>query len=557
MKKALLILSLMVFILAGCAKVVVVKVDKVDGDQQLEQAGMFYALPNTVVRTGVKINKIERIKAPYVRFAAIFAPDEQPVCTNNSISEIIAEKKCKDVKSKKENPDCEKLRKCKDVQSTDENPYCEKLKEDKCEIRYELQKGATFATYGEPDPSNIYMVKFAGGGMIDQTLGMTWNETGILSSVNASVTNRTIDVATTTLSAVTGLAIKAALGGGRSHESMKNCSNVSEKSNSDKWIINIITNDGKSNQLHHLALNYCDIPKSERDKFYKKTDKQLLQAAVAAYKRYLFDLVNRREEVVLNTGAILAPADLIAKLDSMIKERTAKLYIGSKKIETWEGNLDVRKLTESNGKDDLIPVMIPVIRIDKSKGVCFGDDVETAPDSKPYAFRILEGDDCKNAKTIGMKLKYFPEKDRQLFERVRNSTKEIEGEQGFRYRIPAQVSATLKEKDSNKTSDIYGAAVFSVAQLGVTVALPAERNSKTMAYELGFIEATGGLKSFKLGSTGIIDSSTISSLAGSASTAMDAWQNRDVRELTRQYNLLDLKDKICTLKKKYGQSCTD
>jgi hypothetical protein len=103
--------------------------------------------------------------------------------------------------------------------------------------------------------------------------------------------------------------------------------------------------------------------------------------------------------------------------------------------------------------------------------------------------------------------------------------------------------------------------VFSVAQLGTIVSLPAKRSSKTLSYDLAFVEATGALKTFKLGTAGGLDSATIDALSGVGGTLLDARNKAQQNEadsavLTREDQLLKLKDDICTIQKKYGIPCT-
>src|SRR5690348_9237930 len=70
---------------AGCAKVVVVKVD---GNKQPAE-GVFYALPRTVIRVDVKIDRKEPKVAdvPFMTFADIFAPGGKTACTDRDCAD--------------------------------------------------------------------------------------------------------------------------------------------------------------------------------------------------------------------------------------------------------------------------------------------------------------------------------------------------------------------------------------------------------------------------------------------------------------------------------------
>ncbi len=85
--------------------------------------------------------------------------------------------------------------------------------------------------------------------------------------------------------------------------------------------------------------------------------------------------------------------------------------------------------------------------------------------------------------------------------------------------------------------------------------MPASRNSKTITYDLTFIESTGALKTFKLDRVGSLDAATVDALAGVGGTLLDARTSESER-LTLQLQLLKLKDEICTIQQKYNLPCT-
>jgi Domain of unknown function (DUF4831) len=71
-------------LLAACAKVVVVPVTP---GTKPEAEGVFYALPKTVVKVQMKIDKTMVTPAPYQKFASIFAADATPACKEYTCSE--------------------------------------------------------------------------------------------------------------------------------------------------------------------------------------------------------------------------------------------------------------------------------------------------------------------------------------------------------------------------------------------------------------------------------------------------------------------------------------
>jgi hypothetical protein len=130
------------------------------------------------------------------------------------------------------------------------------------------------------------------------------------------------------------------------------------------------------------------------------------------------------------------------------------------------------------------------------------------------------------------------------------------GDRSFRYYVPALVAATLG--DDKKS---YGAGVMWIAQLGTVISLPVERHSRLLLYDLTFVQATGGLKTFELGTTGGLDAATVDALSSVGGTVLDyrnvANKSADEQSvLTKEDQMLTLRDDICTIQKKYGITCT-
>ncbi len=483
--------------LGGCAKVVV---KKIPANAPAPADGVIYALPNTVVRVQLKIDKTDYAGAPYAAYAGIFAPEGKPVC---------------------------------------KDPSCTAEK-DKA---FSVQQTATFATYGEPDPDNVFLVKFAGKGAIDQTVSMTWNEAGLASAASSSVTNRTGDVVLSSLKLLAGLGTKAALGGpavGAMKEAPQSC--PADPSPKDGFVLSILWENGSTVRAR-LFSNYCGMKQADRDAL----NPALLTNATKDYVDRVLPLSGARDKILFGTSTSMEPAALLAKIETEIDHQLSVLYLGTKKVTTWDGALDVRTLNAGT------PVVI--LKVDPAKGVCLAA-AEVPPEIKaiPKDFLASAPGDCDKASPVEMALDYYPPKDRQLFTRITDVTT---GERSFRYRIPARVKAVLS--DGTKT---YGAGVFFVAQLGTVISLPANRHSKMLSYDLGFIEATGGLKTFKLGTTGALDTATVDALGSIGGTLVEArntaQKNADeLTVLTKEDQLLKLRDEICTIKKKYDLPCTE
>lgn len=540
----------------GCDSKIVV--DPVNKGETIPANGFIYALPNTVARVQVKVDKTTVNGAPYSPFAPIFAPDGDPVCRYKKV-------------------DQETYEKC--IAGADS---------------YSLQQGTTFSTYGEPDPTKVFLVRFEGKGAIDQSLSMTWNDTGLLTSASAQVTNRTGDIALSALKLVAGLGIKAALGGGAAEKKEEAPCGV-ENIEQDKWIVKELAKAGLIGKP--LIVNYCNMKLTERRKFPAKPDtlaleikekikdsdvndtvvkketfQELLAEAVKAYTTEVVGLKTTRTIIMQDQGQTSGSSSLLPAIDTEISKTLTELYLGTKKTATWEGTLNVHNLPQINcslgdegepckalndpKKGSLVDVL-NIVESGEDAGICLKAELDSSSKAIPPQFSPLK--DCNNGTAVKLRFNFYPLSNAQLFTRIES----VEGsEQSFRYRVPAQVKATLcdakvggLECDSDKKT--YGSGVFSVAQLGKVISLPATRHSKTLSYELALVESTGALKTIKLNSAGGLDPATIDALSGIAGSIIDARQKGDeINQLTRQQQLLKLQDDICTIQKKYGLPCT-
>lgn len=503
-------------VLSACANVVVTKVTSTTSSK-----GMIYALPKTVARVFIKLERTERQGAPYAAYAAIFAPDGDVICKD---------------------PDC-----------------TSELK-----VSYLLQEGATFTTYGEPDPDNVYLVEFSGGGTLDQTMSMTWNEAGLLSSAGASVTNRTTDVAMSGLKLLTGLGAKGLFGAGfvGAQKGPNGCPNNSTTNGNDGVVLGILKAHG-GKATNALSERYCAIDLKERQSWI--VDSQLLERATKAYVAEITPLDVTRSDVITGAVQSLAPAQLIEKIDAEISKKSAALYLGSKSSKSWDGTLDARGIVPAG------PRSLEILRVNRALGFCVMGGAQIAPESKPvpkgFTTLVVGSTDCNNGDLVNLNWDYYPAQPDQLSTMI---TDDLEGDRSFRYRVPSQIRADLQDGNKVRT---FGVGLMWVAQLGEVVSLPAKRRSKMLSYDLTFIESTGALKTFKLASTGAVEAGTIDSLAAAGGTYLDAANARDTKRktaadaqkaaqdeltiLTREASLLEMRDTICTLKKKYGQECDE
>lgn len=490
--------------ITGCGTIVV---ESVPQGTTTPADGVIYALPTTVVRIQLKVDRIEKSGAPYARFAAIFAPDGKPVCPDQ------------------ECPESEK-------------------------VAFSIESHSTLSTYGEPDSSEVFLVKFTGQGAIDQSLSMTWNEAGLLSAASSTVTNRSIDIATSGIKALTSLGVKFAGGAAAAVGAARATCPVTTPT--DSWVLPILQRAPDPHIAGLLVDNFCQIKPATRAAWIDDAaNRQLLTAALGTYLRFVQPLANARANILDGSSNSVDQANLLSRLDTELDAALTKYFIGKSSTQAWAGTLDTREILGNS----LLPLTLPLLKLDGHKGICL-QKAALPPDAPPIPKGfLLTSADCNNASdVVNLEVDYYPGRSKQLFTKMADVTT---GKRSFRYRIPAQVAAVVSDGHGGSS----GAAVLSIAQLGTVISLPAARHSKSLTYELGFIEATGALKSFKLGTTGGLDSSTIDALSGAAGTVADARNaerksQQDLAVLTQQDQLLKLRDDICTIQKKYGITCT-
>ncbi len=245
----------------------------------------------------------------------------------------------------------------------------------------------------------------------------------------------------------------------------------------------------------------------------------------------------------------------------MITAKLQAFYLGTTDTTPWTITVDLEPSAAT------MMTSPTILGIEKEKGVCLPTTpARLAPTSatKPEEFTV----ETNCSTPVKIELAWYPDKNTQLFNEVQTYTTPSTDKQSFRYRIPAQITDEVQSQDAS-----YGKAVLSVAQLGIVGALPAKRNSKTLSYDLAFMEATGALKSFKLGTTGGLDSSTVDSLSTTTNNILDArskaraaakeqrQKDADAQSqlniIKDQADILEQQDRLCTLQTKYGIPCTN
>lgn len=149
---------------AGCfeGKIVTTKVERLPPNKQPSKMnGVFYALPRTVVKVDLPVNRVEKSPGEFVEFTPCFFPNENFIATGSIEFGIAADK-----------------------------------------IKFDT----TFI----PDTQQVFMIKTNGGKFETKSLELALTESGVFVKATAETNNQAIDVLTGTIKSGVGLLAKAA-----------------------------------------------------------------------------------------------------------------------------------------------------------------------------------------------------------------------------------------------------------------------------------------------------------------------------------------------------------
>jgi len=480
----------------GCTgKVIVTKVPApTPGNQKEDLEGVFYALPRTVIKVAVPIERSQSIPGVYAEYTELFFPDPS-----------------------------HKAGAVKDSGSgTDTAKPADKTQKQK----FALGK-PVFTTVGEPDLSKLYYVKFVGSGAVDRTASIDYTEQGTVSGVQGGADNYTTDVILSAVNAAAGIASRVAFGSATDRPKAtppkaKEC--PENPSDDDEAVYDFFVTDNNAKEIFY---HYCELgdpasrKKIQNDVAAAKADwNSPLSKAFKAYKD-IADLTSKRRDLITQTGvgAPLPSLEVMLKeIDALLTRNMATYFTGQTKKDTWTPAFELRPLAVNDPP-------IALLSIDETGGVCL---IQSLPPQDEATDGFLSKDGCKEATAKTVRVRFALNGTDQVFMRVQGAFEET-GDRSFRYLIPAAAIATLEIGGTGSAECLKepgckrgGAAALSIGQFGAEVSLPASSGGRSVNYTLKFFEATGALKSFSLASKAAIQAATVNSLTTTANSALDA-----------------------------------
>jgi hypothetical protein len=519
----------------GCfeSKVITSKVNPVSpgSSSSKDMNGVFYALPRTVVKADVPVNRTNKQPGALSVYTPCFFPGES----------------------------------------------------------YGVKKGSEFAidtnnikfdTMFIPDTEEVYMIKTKGGKFETKNLELTLTESGVLVKASAEVTNDKIDIVTGTVKTGAGLLAKAlpvflSEATGDLTDEQKQCR---VRSVAD-WVeeLDLIASgivqydaDGKPISINEGMLTADKrFPETLRNKLvfkdgYDQAQKifnQINQLSLRRTNILSTQPSNTAQVATVNADSIKL---VLEEVDKSIEALKKNYFFGSEATLTWNASF---RLNPSNPSK----LSIDLFKLSKEYGVC--QVLVNQGSSTRLDPRFLIKKRCRDGASTCQPTQMEPvacngqlvRLDMALGEdgeggtggtllanKIKSAGLTQNGNRGFYYRVPGRAVAFIKQAQTEGPEKELARAPLSIAQFGEVVSLPASTGGRRTKYTLELFESSGGLKNFVMGSSSLIQQKNIDDLAGAASTLIEAKGERnkakappdELQQLERQRKILEEKKKI-------------
>jgi hypothetical protein len=542
------------------SKIETTKLVDPDRNPYKNMQGVFYSLPRTIVRVEVAVVKTQTKEGLYKEFAPCFFPKE--TLQNNSTS----------------------------------------FEMDPSTVKFDKLSVA--------DPGEVYLIKTQGGKFETRNLEMALTESGVFVKGVAESENQSLDVLTSAIKDVVGIASKAIVGPAHLSEGVdaQKIQDFRAKLTPAQdacYGAALARREAAEADLDTLATSLgialspnaaIPIEKRQRDREAATRTAVTAMAAGAAkvaaqatlteldtarqrvndfeQAKVIYDRILELEEKrdgLLGGGGFNAPlpsdtfTKILGELDTTLKAYKDKYFLGTKKqtATTLAFRMDPPP-------PPVPPAVIPpkdLFNFSETNGICLpllanNQGVKVDPDFGSTAA-------CANPKKIRLVLRVGDNGEGDgggttMAGAIQTAGLNQNGRRGFYYRVPGRGVAELQSVDGAGAIDELGRETLSIAQFGNTVSLPSSTGGRRTKYTIDLFEASGGLKNFVMGSDALVKQQNVKDLTDSAATIFQAAGEKreerrkanlppdELNELERKRKILEEKKKIQDLEKALG-----
>jgi len=533
--------------------------DKVRNQQNMH--GVFYSLPRTIVRVEVAVVKTQTREGLYKEFAPCFFPKE--TLLNNTTS-------------------------------------------------FELDPTTVkFDKLSVADPGEVYLIKTQGGKFETRNLEMALTESGVFVKGVAESENQSLDVLTSTIKDVVGIAAKAAVGpahlsGGVDEQKIQDFRAKLTPAQDACYGRELARREAAEAALDALSTSLgialspnAAIPLEKRQRDRETTTRTTVAAMPPSPARVtnlailteldtarqrvtdfeqakvIYDRILELEEKrdgLLGGGGFNAPlpsdtfTKILGELDTTLKAYKDKYFLGTRK----------QTATTLAFRMDPPPPPVPpappippkdLFNFSETNGICLpllanNQGVKADPDFGSAAA-------CATPKKIRLLIRVGDNGEGDgggttMAGAIQGAGLNQNGKRGFYYRVPGRGVAELQSVDGAGAIEELGRETLSIAQFGKTVSLPSSTGGRRTKYAIDLFEASGGLKNFVMGSDALVKQQNVKDLTDSTATIFQAaGEKREERrkanlppdeltELERKRKILEEKKKIQDLEKALG-----
>ena len=355
-----------------------------------------------------------------------------------------------------------------------------------------------------PDPAHTYLIDVKGGFFNQKDITIKLNEIGIITGMDATVTDKTLEYAVTFLEVASTIApLMLSIPETRPPQPLPRCT-------------------GESRVQAHKIVNQIS------------------------------DFGEARKKLITGTGRVSIGGEafdsMLAEINKMEKQLLEKNFTGYKNKIEWKPLLEYTPL-ENNEKVLLFSITdkgcIKIPEKNSQNPVVDNLDEIQVPVAIDNVCKIDTDRQDVVIEDISLLITVPADyKENARLEKIRaaNYDSSKQEDQGIVYRIPARAKVEVVRKELLPRTNPKTVVMSKpqIAQLGLEATLPAKLGYGKSGYSLEFYDNTGSLKKVG-GSSEPIPTTTITKSATAATSIVDSIEDRDIVDLKRKNEEMQLK----------------